>query len=115
MTSLQTRIAQIPGRVRFFATIGDADTFTPNGSEVSVMTSAQFPADRADDETAGLLRDMGKSVTVIDPNTKQQVAIYRLVQQQVDSINASEGSEGAVFYVKVWDSNGTGVRVARTG
>ncbi len=70
-----------------------------------------------------LLRDMGKSITVINDSTKQQSSVYRLVEKEAS--NPESLGEGAaastpaqstsVFYVRVWDSNSEGVRVARTG
>ncbi len=121
MTSLQTHIAQIPGRVRFFLGVGDASGFAVDGTVQSLMTSTAFGANTAAEvgfvAANRLFRDMGKSITVIDDDTNQQIALYRLVQQQIDasSPQASEGADDSPFYVKVWDSNGAGVAVVRTG
>ncbi len=121
MTSLQTHIAQIPGRVRFFVAIAATGLTTiDNGKSVtSVMTSTDFLDATSTDNTGvaqnTLMRDMGKSITVLDDTTHQQIAIYRLVQQQLDADSLSEGADAAPFYVKVWDTNGIGVRVVRTG
>ena len=123
MTSLQTHIAQIPGRVRFFLAIADCGktTIDSGKSVTSLMTSAEFSdatstAGTGVDQTT-LMRDMGKSITVIGNDKKQQIAVYRLVQQQLDDDGYSEGAdlEATPFYVKVWDSNGSGVGVVRTG
>jgi hypothetical protein len=128
MTSLQTHIAQIPGRVRFFLGIGDASGYQVDeeGTVQAVMTSTSFDANTsaiAGNSVAAntLFRDMGKSITVLDNTTQQQIALYRLVQKQVDGVILK--TEGAnltddaylPFYIKVWDSNGAGVRVVRTG
>jgi hypothetical protein len=135
MTSLQTHIAQIPGRVRYFVTLEAVDNYTviAGKTALSLMDNADpesttfsqtnsFLAVLEEGETVeGVLRDMGKSITVIDVTTKQQVELWRLVQKQSDG--APRQTEGAnltgdaylPFYVKVWDSNGDGVHVVRTG
>jgi hypothetical protein len=131
MTSLQTHIAQIPGRVRYFVTLEATDSYTviSGKSALSLMdngnsddntlspTNSFLAVLEAGDAVEGVLRDMGKSITVIDVTTKQQVELWRLVQQQSDSSDPkrSEGADAAPFYVKVWDSNGEGVHVVRTG
>ncbi len=120
MTSLQTRIAQIPGRIRFFVTLGPTQTYPSDNKIQSLMVSGddndtQFPGTRQDGSTSGLLRDMGKSITVIDSETKQHLQLWRLVQEQVDQAGYSEGADQDPFYVKVWDHQGSDVTVARTG
>jgi hypothetical protein len=131
MTSLQTHIAQIPGRVRYFVTLEATDSYTviSGKSALSLMdngnsddntlspTNSFLAVLEAGDAVEGVLRDMGKSITVIDVTTKQQVELWRLVQQQSDSSDPkrSEGADATPFYVKVWDSNGEGVHVVRTG
>ena len=84
------------------------------------MTAANFSANtesNADYVEANLLfRGMGKSITVVSNSSPaMQIEMYRLVQQQIDESGSSEGADNAPFYVKVWDSNGSGVAVVRTG
>ncbi len=132
MSSVHSYISQISGRVKYFISIADVSGFAvaATGSTQSLMTSTSFATNvpilvgAVPGLAAGaLMRDMGKSITVINDVTKQQSEVYRLVEKE--SSNPTSLGEGAqnstpalstiVFYVKVWDSDGQGVKVARTG
>ncbi len=133
MSSVHSYISQISGRVKFFIGIGDASGWTTNvavnGSTGSLMASTVFAANMTkvlpgSMVAAGtLLRDMGKSITVINDSTAQQTEVYRLVEKEASSPESlGEGAAAStpaastsVFYVKVWDSAGADVKVARTG
>ncbi len=132
MSSVHSYISQISGRVKYFISLADVSGYavSATGSTQSLMTSTAFSSNvpvlvgAFPLLPAGtLLRDMGKSITVINDSTKQQTSVYRLVEKEAS--NPEQLGEGAaastpavstsVFYVRVWDSNSEGVRVARTG
>jgi hypothetical protein len=132
MSSVNSYISQISGRVKYFISFLDVSGYATavTGSTQSLMTSTSFGSNVPLLVGAfpllppgTLLRDMGKSITVINDVTAQQTSVYRLVEKEAS--NPEQLGEGAaastpaastsVFYVRVWDSNSEGVRVARTG
>lgn len=131
MSSVHSYISQISGRVKFFIGIRDASGYAPTvvGSTNSLMTSTVFgtnviPVTAGSVVAAGtVLRDMGKSITVINDVTAQQTSVYRLVEKEASSPEqlgegaaaSTPAASTSVFYVRVWDSNSEGVSVARTG
>jgi hypothetical protein len=130
MSSVHSYISQISGRVKYFISIADVSGFAvaATGSTQSLMTSTSFAANvpillgAVPGLAAGaLMRDMGKSITVINDSSKQQTEVYRLVEKESGGIigegaqNSTPALSTLVFYVKVWDSDGNGVKVARTG
>lgn len=134
MSSVHSYISQISGRVKYFVGLRDASGYTPLlgvGSTQSLMTSTIFGGNitkllgalSPSVNIGTVLRDMGKSVTVINDVTKQQTTVYRLVEKE-NSVpeQFGEGSFGttpapssSVFWLRVWDSNGEDVSIARTG
>jgi hypothetical protein len=136
MSSALRSYAQIPSRAKYFLWgLGDQETdvsvpttsiFTlPVGAyaELTSMATAAAVNDVANIDPSlpqGLLKDMGRQITIYDPDTKLHRAVYREVQV-VDGV-ASEGVGGSAangwnstYFVKVWDAAGAGVNVARTG
>jgi hypothetical protein len=136
MSSTLRSYAQIPARAKYFLwNVGDQETdqdvpvtsiFTlPVGAYADLTSMATAAAVNAVAETdpslpQGLLKDMGRQITIYDPDTKLHLAVYREVQL-VDGV-ASEGVSGSAangwnstYFVKVWDAAGAGVNVARTG
>lgn len=128
--------AQIPARAKYFMYAAGTDVsgnvpatsiFTlPVGSYADLTSMATatevnaIPGFVTDVTPAtGLLKDMGRQITIYDPTTRLHVAVYRQVQV-VDGI-ASEGVGGSTpawgsnYFVKVWAADGLGVAVIRTG
>ena len=130
MSSVHSYISQISGRVKYFIAVADGsgNALVAGGSTQSIMTSTPFlanlPLNTGNSFASGnVLRDMGKSITLIDATTKQQTEVYRLVEKENSApetlgegaLASTPAISTSVFYVKVWDSNGGGVKVARTG
>ncbi len=124
MSSCQTHIAQMNKRSQYLIALDQiiVNRATTNTGSFINVKSVITASEVQQIFTSGVvlpggtfLKDMGKSYTVIDDTTKQQLFIYRLMQIQVDTINASEGSEGALYYVPVWFSNGDNTNIVRTG
>jgi hypothetical protein len=135
MTSLLRTYAQIPARVKYFLWLNNE----PNTSAIPAASAFQLTAgDYATissmstagaidpvstnpfgDVAPGLLKDMGRQITIYDASTSAHRAIYREVQI-VDGVG-SEGVGGSApgwnstYFVKVWSADGMGVEVVRTG
>lgn len=139
MTSVLRTYAQIPARIRYFITTsayvppepfgfvgfnipnneGDYDpTFYISPYPGPIVSGTIGPVEYVDLSAGELLKDLGQQIVFTDVNNNHR-AIYRRVQR-VNGAD-SEGVGGSLFdsygsfYVKVWDAQGTGVYVARTG
>jgi hypothetical protein len=125
MTTRLRQISQIPATIQYLQTIVATNAWVPNArvKVESIVTESAFAAGFsgiADITTGNLLRDMGKSFTLVD-SKGVHVATLRLVQ-----IVLGGGSEGVPvnydgngqFYVSTWTTNPVSsynVTVTRTG
>jgi len=130
MTSVLRRYAQINQSVQFFTLLANCFGFTLNQGSISspVMTMAEFaaaynPSMTINYTTNSLLKDLGRQITVYDPNVvgSPHIAIFREVMI-VDG-SKREGISNRNVYICVWADtpvNGTNSNirpalVARTG
>jgi hypothetical protein len=137
MSSVLRAYAQIPARAKYFLydsgsavsdeSVPTTSIFSLNPGAYAELTSMATAAEVNDapgfnsdfTPAQNLLKDMGRQITIYDPNTSAHLAVYREVQV-VDGIG-SEGVGGTAnawqsnIFVKVWSADGQGVVVMRTG
>ena len=126
MTSVIKRWSQIDTRIKFFNALGDVSGFTYDGfatdSIVSTTDAATYFNTAIKINAFNILKDMGRTVTVVDTTVagSPKRAIYRQIQLVKGAL--TEGVGGTIangfntFWIKVWADDGAGVaRVARTG
>jgi hypothetical protein len=114
--SLLRSVAQIDTRVKFLVARASTATYTVKTGSTTKFVMSETEFDAATDVNAGavsagdVLKDMGKSVTLVDAEG-QHIATMRAVQLQ-NGVN-SEGVDGGwesipVTYVSTWTSDSTG-------
>lgn len=133
MTSVLKKWAQIDPRIKYFNVLADISGFVLNSAFVSdnsdivytdVETSAFAYSTAIRIPAFGLLKDLGRTIYVVDSTTTTggypRTAVYRQIQR-VSGLG-SEGVSGVPsngyksYWIKVWTADGVGVaRVARTG
>lgn len=138
MSSATSSYAQIEKRTKFLLTIETTRGFVVDGL-YSVVASdelggtATFDLSGATDlieseitplGSSVLLKDLGRQITIVSAANNLVRSVYRQVQQVngADSEgvggNPDTGTTAAIygcFYVKVFDSAGSGITVVRTG
>ena len=122
MSSVQSAFAQVGPREKYLVATGAVSAVTVKDGEVvtSSMSEADFTAATTTAAPAvvsgNLLFDLGKTVTVYDPDTLLSVAKY----QKVALVNGA-GTQGndadvaADLYVRVWNDAGDAPALARVG
>ena len=121
MSSVQSAFAQVGPREKYLvATAGTASAVTVDDGKVveSSMSVADFAAATTTSAVASgdLFFDLGKTVTVYDPDTLLSVEKY----QKVALVNGAgtQGNDADVTtdrYVRVWNDAGTAPALARLG
>jgi hypothetical protein len=125
MSSATSSYAQIAGRSKFLLVVGISGENSITGYIVdglrTVTTldpSVNSPANRSgivEDVQAGqLLKDLGRQIVVYSLPGSPHTAVYRQVLQLANDQAEGVGSQEP-FYVKVYDADGLGVGVVRTG
>jgi hypothetical protein len=130
MSSVIRHIAQIPVRTEFFLVLQDASAglsvsvssaFTlDNPWPTPIGTNVVSASDLDDNATpvaltrGALYRDLGRQVVLSDPDTGAHLAQYRAALLVNGDDSEGVGAFTEVF-LRVWASDGTGVKVARTG
>ena len=125
MSSVQSAFSQVAPREKFLVATGAAvnrvvvsgETVTSSMSSTAWSGANGATAAGAAITAGDLFRDMGKTVTVYDPDTLLAVEKYQKV-----FLVAGPGSEGvptgtlpADRYVRVWDAAGSDPELARVG
>ena len=125
MSSVPRSSRGINSNVQFFLALGDVDGVTEADLQIDIAAEAAsgdllgnlgsvvnvngvfLPTTTLSAAGSGdLLRDMGKTLYVQNNGVNTQ--IYKLVQ-------LVNGPNGDVFYALVWDADGNGVTLVRTG
>jgi hypothetical protein len=122
MSSVQSAFAQVGPREKYLVATGAASAVTVDNGKV--VTSSMTLTDFNDATTTAspavasgdLFFDLGKTVTLYDPDTLLSVAKY----QKVALVNGAgtQGNNADVttdLYVRVWDDAGTAPALARLG
>lgn len=126
--------SQIPVRTKFFITTAaygggvganldyeDTTLSFPNGYPgPTVVTGMTGPYVYPAVDQGKLLKDMGRSMTIVDASGKH-LALFREVQRVNGSDTEGVGPAGVddaaygTFFIKTWSADGNGVIVARLG
>ena len=106
-------------RVKYLTALTDISGYPGANSLItSVMTETSFTSviGVSTNISGGtLLKDMGKTVTVVDETTRLHLSIWRLVQIVNGSTTEGNSGSAGLFYIRVWSADGTDTNVARTG
>lgn len=133
MTSALKKWGQIDSRIKYFIATGSVNGYTlKTGVSISdfitVTQDNTVLPDGVWDEmadivtTGGLLKDLGRMVTVYDDTVvgNPHTAIYRQVQvvngSMTEGVSGTPANGYKSYWIKVWSASGLGVAtVARTG
>lgn len=108
-----TGFSQVDTHAGYFVCLTDTSRYSAATNYQAITTTDVSQSSAGSTLPANtVLRDCGKFVTVVN-SSGFHLAKYRLVSR-VEAIDSEGNSEG-YFYVKVWDSNGSGITIARTG
>ena len=115
MSSISASFSQVPTKAGFYRVVDSSATVYPQSANASVqsVTTSFSTGTSTTLGTGVLLRDMGKTVTVVNSNG-QATEKYALVQRVLGGENTEGASQGN-FHVKIWDDASSGVNVARLG
>ncbi len=115
MSSAQKSFAQINVRGKYLITLESTTAYYPTSSDSVQLESIVGDSDSG--SVSGLLKDLGREIVTYDVLGAGAIkqAVYRQVQKVAGADFEGVPSPDSALYVKVWDSAGSGVTVARLG